>query len=135
MFGAVAVLRAAPRGNAGPRALPRHGRSGRSGSQRPGCDGSVVVHTVAGVNEEFISDLENPCFPARIRAAGTVLQERGCYGRFLISRRRGLLSFVAKGWKWPTVLNTVATVHRRRRTSNAVKRHRNGELAMVYPSA
>jgi hypothetical protein len=85
-------------------ALEAHGRCPVRGDpvvvtlSEQGYDGSILVDILAGLSEEFISDWEgrDPTrFPARIRAAATVLHERGCHGRFLISHRRGVLSITA----------------------------------------
>jgi hypothetical protein len=60
-----------------------------------GYDGAIVVDTSHDENSGFAAEWERPDptrFPARIRAAATVLRSRGCVGRYLITHRDGVLT-------------------------------------------
>jgi hypothetical protein len=60
-----------------------------------GYDGAIVVDTSSGENSAFAAEWQrsDPTrFPARIRAAATVLRSRGCAGRFLITHHDGLMT-------------------------------------------
>jgi hypothetical protein len=82
-------------------ALTAHGKCPGQGNavtltlSEEGYDGEIIIEISADPFDEFLSNWEgrDPTrFPARIRAAATVLRERRCFGRFLISHRQGLLS-------------------------------------------
>ena len=66
-----------------------------------GYDGEILVEVLPEPDDAFLSNWEgsDPTrFPARIRAAATVLREAKCYGRFLIAHRQGLLSLTRAPW-------------------------------------
>lgn len=59
-----------------------------------GYDGAIVVDTSRGSPDRFEAEWERPDptrFPARIRAAATVLHTRGCRGRYLVTHEDGSL--------------------------------------------
>jgi hypothetical protein len=62
-----------------------------------GYEGEIHVHITPDSTESFATDWEgsDPTrFPARIRAAATVLKMRRCYGQFLISHEGGILAIL-----------------------------------------
>jgi hypothetical protein len=62
-----------------------------------GYDGQVIVELSPQSRDEFEADWEGndeTRFPARIRAAATVLRDRKCFGRYLISHDQGRLTIL-----------------------------------------
>jgi hypothetical protein len=88
-------------------ALEQHGGCPEQGDpvtvslSEQGYDGEIIVEITPDPEDEFMSDWEGSDetrFPARVRAAATVLRDRKCFGRYVVTHAKGLLTIVRAPW-------------------------------------